>query len=391
MLQAAGIRNVHDVMVALGFGAQALCPYAMMEKAMDGSPEPRAAAANVLEGLQKGMEKVLSTLGIHELRGYGRLVSAIGVAPEVLEVLAIPGFCASEGRGLGLDDLDELAEQGRQIRAGERPAKVKLPRMYPKVWKALARVATSERGYEELAETLDELEDEQPVALRHAVQPQLAPPEQRIAAEGVSSRVGEHELPFLISSMSFGSQGETAFRAYAEAAMRADMLCMNGEGGEIPDMYGRYPKHRGQQIASGRFGVSSLLLNSSEWIEIKIGQGAKPGEGGHLPGSKVTQAIARARNAQVGSDLINLQQPRPLLDRGPGPADRRAEDLEPARQGDREGARGARHRHDRHRHRQGGRRRHQHVRLRRHRRRPPARCAAPAFPARSAPSWPTTP
>ncbi len=306
MLQAAGIRNVHDVMVALGFGAQALCPYAMMEKAMDGSPEPTTAAANVLQGLQKGMEKVLSTLGIHELRGYGRLVSAIGVSPEVLEVLAIPGFCASEGRGLGVDDLDDLAEQGRQIRAGEEsPAKVKLPRMYPKVWKALARVATSERGYEELAETLDRLEDEQPVALRHAVQPQLAPPEQRIAAEGVSSRVGEQTLPFLISSMSFGSQGETAFRAYAEAAMRADMLCMNGEGGEIPDMYGRYPKHRGQQIASGRFGVSSLLLNSSEWIEIKIGQGAKPGEGGHLPGSKVTQAIARARNAQVGSDLIS--------------------------------------------------------------------------------------
>ncbi|HSJ74238.1 MAG TPA: glutamate synthase-related protein [Miltoncostaeaceae bacterium] len=306
VLQAAGIRNVHDVMVALGFGAQALCPYAMMEKAMDASPEPGKAAANVLEGLQKGVEKVLSTLGIHELRGYGRLVSAIGVSPEVLDVLAIPGFCASEGRGLGLDDLDELAEQGRQIRAGEEsPSKVKLPRMYPKVWKALARVATSERGYEELAETLDKLEDEQPVALRHAVQPQLAPPDERLAAEDVSARVGEHTLPFLISSMSFGSQGETAFRAYAEAAMRADMLCMNGEGGEIPDMYGRYPKHRGQQIASGRFGVSSLLINSSEWVEIKIGQGAKPGEGGHLPGSKVTQAIARARNAQVGSDLIS--------------------------------------------------------------------------------------
>jgi glutamate synthase (NADPH/NADH) large chain len=306
LLQAAGIRNVHDVMVALGFGAQALCPYAMMEKAMDGSPEPTTAAANVLEGLQKGMEKVLSTLGIHELRGYGRLVSAIGVAPEVLEVLAIPGFCASERRGLGLDDLDDLAEQGRQIRAGEESAsKVKLPRMYPKVWKALARVATSERGYDELAETLDRLEHEQPVALRHAVKPQLAPPDQRLPAEAVSSRVGEHTLPFLISSMSFGSQGETAFRAYAEAAMRADMLCMNGEGGEIPDMYGRYPKHRGQQIASGRFGVSSLLINSSEWVEIKIGQGAKPGEGGHLPGSKVTLAIARARNAQVGSDLIS--------------------------------------------------------------------------------------
>ncbi|WP_217924051.1 glutamate synthase-related protein [Miltoncostaea oceani] len=306
VLQAAGIRNVHDVMVALGFGAQALCPYALMEKAMDGSPEPFAAATHVLEGLQKGMEKVLSTLGIHELRGYGRLVSAIGVSPEVLDLLAIPGFCASEGRGLGLEDLDALAEQGRQIRAGEEsPSKVKLPRMYPKVWKALSRVATSERGYDEFAETLDKLETEQPVALRHAVQPQLAAEADRIAPGDVSSKVGEHELPFLISSMSFGSQGEVAFRSYAEAAYQADMLCMNGEGGEIPDMYGKYPKHRGQQIASGRFGVSSLLINSSEWVEIKIGQGAKPGEGGHLPGSKVTQAIAQARNAAVGSDLIS--------------------------------------------------------------------------------------
>ncbi|MEQ8833008.1 MAG: glutamate synthase-related protein [Miltoncostaeaceae bacterium] len=306
VLQAAGIRNVHDVMVALGFGAQALVPYAMMEKALDGQPEPSRAATNVIDGLQKGIEKVLSTLGIHELRGYGRLVSAIGISPEILDLLAIPGFCASPGHGLGISDLDALAEQGRQIRAGEEsPSKVKLPRMYPKVWKALARVANSERGYAEFAETIDRLEMEQPVALRHAVHPQLVPEDQRIPADKVSSKVGEHTLPFVISSMSFGSQNEVAFRAYAEAAYQADMLSMNGEGGEIPDMYGRYPKHRGQQIASGRFGVSSLLINSSEWVEIKIGQGAKPGEGGHLPGSKVTQAIARARNAAVGSDLIS--------------------------------------------------------------------------------------
>jgi glutamate synthase (NADPH/NADH) large chain len=142
------------------------------------------------------MEKVLSTLGIHELRGYGRLVSAIGVSPEVLDILAIPGFCASDGRGLGLDGLDALAEQGRQIRAGEEsPSKVKLPRMYPKVWKALARVATSERGYAEYAETLDKLEDEQPVALRHAVQPQLAAPEDRIPAGQVSSSAARARSP----------------------------------------------------------------------------------------------------------------------------------------------------------------------------------------------------
>ena len=88
--------------------------------------------------------------------------------------------------------------------------------------------------------------------------------------------------------MSFGSQGETAFRAYAEAAMRANIICMNGEGGEIHDMYGKYPKWRGQQVASGRFGVTSEMINSSYLVEIKIGQGAKPGEGGHLPAKKVT-------------------------------------------------------------------------------------------------------
>lgn len=306
VLEAVGIRNVHDVMVALGFGADALCPYAMVEQAIDGSPEPEVAAGRLLDGLQKGIEKVISTLGIHEVRGYGRLVSAIGIAPEVLDVLGIPGFCASEGRGLGFARLDVLAEQGRQIRAGEEsPGKVKLPRMYPKVWKALARVANSERGYEEFAETCQTLEDEQPVALRHAIGIQLAPEGERLPADRVSSRVGDHELPYVISSMSFGSQGETPFRAYAEAAYRADMLCMNGEGGEIRDMYGKYPKNRGVQIASGRFGVSSLLMNACEWIEIKIGQGAKPGEGGHLPGSKVTEAIAAARNATVGSDLIS--------------------------------------------------------------------------------------
>ena len=105
--------------------------------------------------------------------------------------------------------------------------------------------------------------------------------------------------------MSFGSQGETAYRAYAEAAFRLGILCINGEGGELPDLLGRYPEHRGQQIASGRFGVSSLLANSSNYLEIKIGQGAKPGEGGHLPGRKVSEKVALARNAVAGVDLIS--------------------------------------------------------------------------------------
>jgi glutamate synthase (NADPH/NADH) large chain len=126
-------------------------------------------------------------------------------------------------------------------------------------------VANSERGYEEFAENCERLELEQPVALRHVIEPRLAPMDERVPAERVSAAVGEHALPFLISSMSYGSQGEIAFRAYAEAAMRADMLCMNGEGGEIPDMYGRYPKHRVQQSASGRLCL--VAGRPSEWVD----------------------------------------------------------------------------------------------------------------------------
>ena len=110
----------------------------------------------------------------------------------------------------------------------------------------------------------------------------------------VDAGVGHHDYPVVISSMSFGSQSESAFRAYAEAAKAINILCINGEGGEIRDMYGRYRKWRGQQVASGRFGVTSEMLNSSYLVEIKIGQGAKPGEGGHLPAKKVSEKVAAA-------------------------------------------------------------------------------------------------
>src|SRR5258708_20086011 len=81
------------------------------------------------------------------------------------------------------------------------------------------------------------------------------------------------------------------------------MYSLNGEGREIKDMLGKYPYHRGQQIASGRFGVNAELINSSYLLEIKIGQAAKPGEGGHLPGKKVSPKVAAARNPAVAVHL----------------------------------------------------------------------------------------
>ena len=198
----------------------------------------------------------------------------------------------------------------------------------------------------------------------------------------VDAGVGHHDYPIVISSMSFGSQSEPAFRAYAEAAKATNILCVNGEGGEIRDMYGHYRKWRGQQVASGRFGVSAEMLNASYLAEIKIGQGAKPGEGGHLPGKKVSEKVAAARNAAPGTDLISpsnnhdlysIEDLAELIDelKTVNP-DVRVSVKVPGR---------PEHRHDRPRHRQGGRRHHHPVGLRgRHRRRAPAR-AAPRRPA----------
>jgi glutamate synthase (NADPH/NADH) large chain len=126
-----------------------------------------------------------------------------------------------------------------------------------------------------------------------------------IDPQKVDLGITSHRLPFLISSMSFGSQGEIAYRAYAEAGFRLNMLSLNGEGGEIPDLLGKYPMNRGIQIASGRFGITAETINATNLIEIKVGQGAKPGEGGHLPARKVTQKVAAARHARPGVDLIS--------------------------------------------------------------------------------------
>jgi len=307
VVSAGSLRNLHDIVVALGLGADAVAPYLLLEHAIaSGDPD---ALPNLVEALRKGIEKVISTLGIHELRGYGRAFSAIGLAPQVAKLLGVRTFAASGSAGLGWDAIERDGLERAAMLRDRTPARLEPSfRLYPRVWKAALAVANGETPYATYAERLGELERDHPVSLRHLVdvvelndRESLSPPPDGDAC----TRTGDHAAPFYISSMSFGSQGETAYRAYAEAAAKMDILCINGEGGELPDLLGRYPRHRGQQIASGRFGVSALLANSSNYLEIKIGQGAKPGEGGHLPGRKVSAKVALARNAEIGIDLIS--------------------------------------------------------------------------------------
>jgi len=305
VVTAGSIRNLHDVMVALALGADAVNPYLLLEYAI-ATADPDALG-NLIEALRKGIEKVMSTLGIHELRGYGRQLSAVGLAPEVARFAGLETFCASDEIGLGWDRIAEEGFARASMLRERREARLEPAfRIWPRAWKTALAVANGEAPYAVYADKLRELETLHPVSLRHLIdfRAEGAEPPESLAPLADTS-AGEHAGPFYISSMSFGSQGETAYRAYAEAMARLDLLCINGEGGELPDLIGRYPRNRGQQIASGRFGVSALLANSSNYLEIKIGQGAKPGEGGHLPARKVSKKVALARNAQPGIDLIS--------------------------------------------------------------------------------------
>src|SRR5262245_55603919 len=315
ILKSGQIRNLHDLCFALGCGADAVNPYAMYEVALRDARDEESARKilrNCFVMHHTGIEKVMSTMGIHEVDGYGRLFSSIGLSPELADLFGIKNYCGSTHAGLTLEKLDrEMRDRtaARHAQAEKSTATLSgtsgLLREYrrqPYVWSAAGKVARKEERYETFIQKLAEIEENTPVSLRHL----LDLNERAIVTRNqADTKIGNHNAPIFIAAMSFGSQGETTFRAYAEAAKRLRIVAMNGEGGEIPDMMGKYKEYRGQQVASGRFGVNIHLLNCADFLEIKIGQGAKPGEGGHLPGFKVTDLIARTRHTPIGVDLLS--------------------------------------------------------------------------------------
>ncbi|MGH9840204.1 MAG: glutamate synthase-related protein [Blastocatellia bacterium] len=316
VLKSGQIRNLHDLCFAIGCGADAVNPYAMYEVALRDAvddEQAKKALRNCFSMQHTGIEKVMSTMGVHEVDGYGRLFASIGLSNEIANIFGIKNYCGSDSAGLTVERLD--AEMRNRLEARRAQVKKAAPatlngtsglmreyRRQPYVWGAAGKVARKEERYDVFLQKLAEIEQSTPVSLRHL----LDLNERAIVTRNqADTRVGNHNAPIFIAAMSFGSQGETTFRAYAEAARRLKIVAMNGEGGEIPDMMGKYKEYRGQQVASGRFGVNIHLLNCADFIEIKIGQGAKPGEGGHLPGFKVTELIAKTRHTPRGIDLLS--------------------------------------------------------------------------------------
>ncbi|MCJ7736955.1 MAG: glutamate synthase-related protein, partial [Anaerolineae bacterium] len=314
VVRSAAIRNLHDLILLLGVGADAVAPYLLLETAVNPSEtesiEIRAQRlGRTLRALGVGLQKVTSTMGIHELRGYGRIFSSIGLSASLAETMEMVNYAGGTSRGLTWADIDEDVETRFQE---ANDGNDKLPRekhFYPAAGKHLRCIAQRQMNPEDCFEEIRLLEQLQPVAVRHIIgfreEHSKSSWSSQIQPFEVDTEITGHSLPFVIASMSFGSQSEQAYRAYAEAAHQLNIIALNGEGGEIDDIMGKYPHNRGQQIASGRFGVNIDLLNASNLLEIKVGQGAKPGEGGHLPGRKVSSMVARARHVSTGIDLIS--------------------------------------------------------------------------------------
>ncbi|MCU7525294.1 MAG: glutamate synthase [Ignavibacteria bacterium] len=302
VLHSGQIRNTHDCCAALGLGADALAPYMVWQVVRSHSEGEnlKQSLKNAMDVLTSGIEKVISTMGIHDLSGYAPMFASIGLSREIVKEIGITS-ALDEGASFRYEDLDNQYKMRRDILSSKESRLPVENRLYIKLWKALGDSAMGRLEYSSFEDRYKKLIDKQPVTFRHIIGVKNAAE----AAMDCDITTGSYDAPFYISAMSFGSQGETSFRAYAEAAYRSNIICMNGEGGEIRDIMGKYYNHRGQQIASARFGVNALMLNSSKFLEIKVGQGAKPGEGGHLPGFKVTAKIAETRHTNKGIDLIS--------------------------------------------------------------------------------------
>ena len=315
VVRSGALRDLHDVALCIGLGANAINPYALYAVGMGLAPRaPREMPApdqlatqlsNTVGALTVGVQKVTSTIGCHELRGYGLSFSSIGLSSPLAALFGTPNYFGSPERGLTWERLQEDAEARAAELRGEKSARLDNPdRLYPKMWKKIEDIALGELSLGQYEAEMLELEREMPVAPRHLLG--LRSSEQEaVDPASVDITIGDHAMPVLIGAMSFGSQGELAYSAYAEAAARLNIICVNGEGGELPSVMGKYHRNRGNQIASARFGVNIEFLNSCDYLEIKIGQGAKPGEGGHLPGHKVTEQVALARKTEPWVDLIS--------------------------------------------------------------------------------------
>ncbi len=298
----------HDCAILLSYGATAVNPYAMLHLATTFSDiPPDEAYANVVKSVVHTLRRIMSKMGITTLTGYrgSALFEAIGISSDVVEYY-IPDTVSRLG-GITMDDIYEDTV-ARSAVGSNAIARNKNMTVYRKeVTDALQLVARNGNSNGDYDRFVKLLEDTPPVYLRDMLEfkkSDMPPHLEKVAdtREIVRSTIRG-------AAMSHGALNSTAHRAIASAFNHFDAASCSGEGGEDErrNQDGEWASDRSRirQIASGRFGVDATYLVHADEIEIKIGQGAKPGEGGHLPGRKVTEEIARIRKTKPGVDLIS--------------------------------------------------------------------------------------
>ncbi len=306
IMETGEARDVMHMALLVGYGAKAVNPYIVYEMltATDGDEK---GFENYKEAIAEGILKIISRMGISTLPSYNgaQIFEAVGVHQSVVDYY----FTDTPSRVGGIDleriSADVLKRHAMAFDDDNERKTVKQKKMFdPKVVAKLHDACRS--GDEAVYRTYSEMTGSQSIAIRDYLEMNS---EGAISIDQVES-VEDIVKRFTISGMSFGSLSKEAHETIAIAMNRLGATSNSGEGGEDPRRYkmpkdGNHSCSAVKQIASGRFGVTAEYLVNCDEIQIKMAQGAKPGEGGHLPGSKVTQSIAEIRYAQPGQDLIS--------------------------------------------------------------------------------------
>lgn len=318
LVETASARDSHQIACLLGFGATAVYPYlaySVLEDLIRNGEvlgEPSTCYKNYRKGINKGLLKIMSKMGISAVSSYrgAQLFEAVGLAREVVDL----SFCgvASRIAGSGFTELEQ--EQQSLSRRAWTPRKPieqggllkyvhgqEYHAFNPDVVMTLQEAVAS--GDYATYQRYAKLVNERPVA---AIRDLLSPVEAEQALPLDDVEPIEKILPrFDSAGMSLGALSPEAHEALAAAMNRIGARSNSGEGGEDPARFGTERVSKIKQIASGRFGVTPHYLVNAEVLQIKVAQGAKPGEGGQLPGGKVNDLIARLRYSVPGVTLIS--------------------------------------------------------------------------------------
>ena len=318
IVETAGARDSHQFAVLIGFGATAVYPYLAYEIINDQIrtgevlADPLDAYKSYRKGISKGLLKILSKMGISTVTSYrgAQLFEAVGLSSEIVNLC----FCGVQSRiqGARFEDLQREQEQVAEtafkarksiqqggllkyVHGGEYHA------FNPDVVQQLQKAVKS-GDYEDFRQ-YSQLVNLRPVAtLRDLLG--LVPAKRPAPLEKVEP-VASIVRRFDSAAMSLGALSPEAHEALAQAMNTLGGRSNSGEGGEDANRFGTNKVSKIKQIASGRFGVTPHYLVNAEVLQIKVAQGAKPGEGGQLPGGKVTSLIARLRYSVPGVTLIS--------------------------------------------------------------------------------------